>query len=146
MNQLVLRIPGKPISQPRPRGAVVGGHARIYSPTDPVHRALIRQIAAEQYTGPLIEGPVRIDVRFVFRRTKQMIWSTKPMPRVPHTKTPDRDNLDKFVLDALSDVVLSDDAQVWDGRIVKWIAAGDEQPHTLIVIRWPWTAEAAEKT
>lgn len=56
------------------------------------------------------------------------------MPRLPHAKKPDRDNLDKAYLDALRGLLWIDDAQICDGRIEKWIAAGDEQPHVLITV------------
>ena len=132
---LTLHIPGKPEPQPRPRAARIGKHVRIYSPTCPEHRALIRQIASEQFgKRPPLAEPVRVDCVFVFPRPKGMIWKNKPMPRVPHTKKPDRDNLDKAVLDALEGVVFANDCQAWCGSIVKEIAAGDEAPHTKIVI------------
>ncbi len=51
-----------------------------------------------------------------------------------HTGRPDRDNLDKAVLDAMKGLIFRDDAQVCAGTIEKWIAAGDEQPHVTIVI------------
>lgn len=56
------------------------------------------------------------------------------MPRIPHGKKPDRDNCDKSVMDALTGLLWVDDAQVCDGRLTKWIAAGDEQPHVMIEI------------
>jgi Holliday junction resolvase RusA-like endonuclease len=40
------------------------------------------------------------------------------MPRLPHTSKPDRDNLDKAVMDALKGIA--------------WIDDGDEQPHVLL--------------
>jgi Holliday junction resolvase RusA-like endonuclease len=56
------------------------------------------------------------------------------MPRTYHAKKPDRDNLDKAVMDALKGLAWIDDSQVCDGRIIKLIAAGDEQPHVEIRI------------
>ena len=76
-----------------------------------------------------------MDVEFVFPRPGVMVWKKKPMPRVRHTKKPDRDNLEKALMDALKGIVWIDDAQVCDGSIRKWIAAGDEQPGVHVVIR-----------
>jgi Holliday junction resolvase RusA-like endonuclease len=57
------------------------------------------------------------------------------------TSKRDRDNLDKAVLDALTNVILTDDKLVYDGRIQKWYAEGDELPHTKITIEWNETPE-----
>lgn len=37
-------------------------------------------------------------------------------------------------MDALKGLAWNDDAQVCQGSIEKWIAAGDEQPHAVITI------------
>jgi len=55
-------------------------------------------------------------------------------PRIRHAKKPDRDNLDKALMDSLTGLLWIDDAQVCDGRITKWIAAGDEQPHVVVTL------------
>jgi len=63
-----------------------------------------------------------------------MVWKTRPMPREPHAKNPDRDNCDKALMDALKGLAWNDDSQVCQGEIQKWIAAGNEQPHALVTI------------
>jgi Holliday junction resolvase RusA-like endonuclease len=51
-------------------------------------------------------------------------WSKKKreeMNRQPHKQTPDKDNLEKALLDAIYD----DDSTVWDGRVTKlWGESG----------------------
>ena len=144
---ITLRIPGEPLAMPRAKAVARGEQVRMYTPTSrktksglrqstgvAEYKALMRCMAAEQYTGPLLEGPVRIDCLWVFQRTKGMMWKKKPMPRIPKSNKPDRDNLDKMVLDSLTGVILSDDDQVVCGYLEKVYAAGDEQPHTLITI------------
>ena len=58
-------------------------------------------------------------------------WSEKKrkaMDGAPHQQKPDRDNLEKGLLDAL----FQDDAHVWDGRTTKrWGRTGR------IIIEWP---------
>ena len=54
------------------------------------------------------------------------------MPRLPHHVKPDRDNLDKVVLDALTGLLWRDDCQVSDGRLTKMYATGNEEPHVEI--------------
>lgn len=143
-----LIIPAIPVAQPRVRASAFAGHARVFTPTvvksadgskkpHPIHafKATLRMVAAEHYTDAPLIGPVRVDVVCVFPRPANKVWKSKPMPRYPHTSKPDRDNLDKAILDALKGIVLTDDAQVCAGSIEKWVAAGDEQPHVEIEVR-----------
>lgn len=39
---------------------------------------------------------------------------------VPYIEKPDRDNLDKYILDVCSKVIFADDKQIYDGRIQKY--------------------------
>lgn len=97
-------------------------------------KATVRMAAQDAYRGAPLSGPLRMSIVFVFPRTSQQIWKTRPMPRLRHAKTPDRDNCEKAVMDALREIVFVDDAQVCCGEVEKWIAAGDEQPHVEIAI------------
>ena len=133
---IALYIPGVPVAQPRPRATAVGRHARVYHARGPVDafKAGVRLAASQAFSGAPLEGPLRVDSVFVFPRPKHMIWKTKPMPRVWHAKKPDRDNVDKAVLDALTGLLWRDDAQVCAGGQEKWIASGDEQPHVVVTV------------
>lgn len=113
-----------------------GQHARVYSPGGAIadFKASVRLAASQAFSGPPLNGPLRVDAEFVFPRTKGQTWKRKPMPRMRHAKKPDRDNLDKGLLDALTGVIWLDDAQVCDGRIAKWIAAGDEQAGVRVTV------------
>ena len=141
--QIRLYIPAIPVAQPRVRATVVAGHASVYTPgtvngrPHPIHefKATVRKIASEKYTGAPLRCAVRVDAIFVFPRPRSDIWKKRPMPRYPHVKKPDRDNLDKGLLDALKGIILEDDRQVCDGRIEKWVASGDEQPHVEVTIQ-----------
>ena len=144
--ELVLNVPAVPVAQPRTKATAINGKARVYTPTTigkddnkrphPIHvfKATVRLTASLRYQGKPLTGPLRIDCCFVFPRQQAKVWKTKPMPRYRHTTKPDRDNLDKAVLDCLKGTVFVDDAQVCEGRIEKWHAAGDEQPHCVIRI------------
>jgi len=129
-------VPAVPVAQPRPRAAMRGAHACVYHKAGPVDafKASVRLAASQAFSGSPLAGPLRVDAEFVFPRTKAQTWKRKPMPRIPHAKKPDRDNLDKALLDSLTGLLWVDDAQVCDGRITKWIAAGDEQPHVLVTV------------
>jgi Holliday junction resolvase RusA-like endonuclease len=146
--EIELRIPAVPVPQPRPRAQLAGNHVHIHEvtsikKTDGSRRAhpivafksTVRMAFQSAYTGAPLSGPLRCDLVFVFPRPTSLIWKKRPMPRLYHAKKPDRDNLDKSVLDALKGLAWNDDAQVAAGYIEKWIAAGDEQPHVDIRIR-----------
>lgn len=147
MNETIqFTVPAVPVAQPRTRARAFAGHARVYTPTTlgkgenkrphPVHafKATVRLVASERYTGPPLAGALRIDAVFVFPRQSAKVWKTKPMPRYRHVTKPDRDNLDKALLDSLKGGIFVDDCQVCAGEIEKWHAAGDEQPHCEITI------------
>lgn len=138
-------VPCVPAGQPRSRSSVFAGRSRVYNPTTigkgdrkrphPAveFKASLRHAASAAYSGRPLHGPTRVDVEAVFPRPKSLIWKRKPMPRLLHTAKPDRDNLDKCVLDALTQAgVIRDDAQVCGGEIWKWVASGDEQPHVVV--------------
>lgn len=147
MDAIVLRIPCVPAGQPRGRAGVLNGHARVYNPTTVGEgsskrphpavefKASIRHAVGEGYTGPPLQGPIRVDVEAVFPRPKSKVWKRRPMPRLYHTAKPDRDNLDKCCLDALTQSgMIGDDCQVCVGLVEKYIAAGGERPHVVIRI------------
>lgn len=136
-SQIIIRVPAVPVAQPRARAAVIAGQARIYNPSKhPVtaFKATVRHAFHDAYKGSPLTGPLRCDCLFVMPRPKSLIWKTRAMPRLPHAIKPDRDNLDKAVMDALKGIAWIDDSQVSQGWIEKCIAAGDEQPHAVIMI------------
>lgn len=148
-------VPGTPLAQPRVKATRRGPHTHIYTPDKTPSgrsngvaefKALVKLCASQAYSGPPLEGAVRVDCLFVFPRESSKVWKSKPMPRYPHVVKPDRDNLDKLILDCLRGVVLVDDNQVCAGEIQKWRAAGDEQPHVFVVIEELEAANQLEAT
>lgn len=144
-NEIVIHIPAVPVAQPKGHAVSFGGKARIHPVTHiknadgtrkphPIaaFKACVMHAAKEVYDGPPLEGPLRVDCLWLLPRPKRLIWQTRAMPRAYHFVKPDRDNLDKSVLDALTGLLWRDDCQVCDGRLTKMYAAGDEQPHVEI--------------
>lgn len=133
MRVLELHIPIVPQSWSG-RGQTVTGR-RYKLPRLEEYQAAIREHWQRTYPehAPLA-GPIRLRIWFLFPRPKGMVWKTKPMPRAPHTRRPDRTNLIKAVEDALNGVAWRDDSQIYDGNAAKWVAAGDEQPGIHITI------------
>lgn len=108
-------VMGKPIPQPRHRATVRGGFVKMYLPSDHPVQAYKKAIIdeARRVKLPMIEGPVRLDILFSFCK--------KPCRgRQFRISKPDLDNLEKAVMDALTDAgVWSDDAQVVEKHTVK---------------------------
>jgi Holliday junction resolvase RusA-like endonuclease len=141
MKRIEITIPGVPVAQPRQRTRIRGKgktmFAQNYTPaTHPVQdfKLAIRRAIQEAGITEVWRGPVRVEWVAVFPRPSGKVWKTKPMPRYRHTSKPDRDNVDKAILDAMKGFILADDSQVCDGRMEKFVASGAEQPHVSIVI------------
>lgn len=127
MKSLTFFAPGTPKGQPRGRACIRGNHAGIYDPgTADGWKASVRAAAKRGWDGVIFTGPLRVDVAVYFKRPKSHFYTGKRSdvlrPDAPnyHTSKPDRDNLDKAILDALTHAgVWKDDAQVCGGTFTK---------------------------
>lgn len=134
-------VPGVPIAQPRQRHRAVFSDGKIrtinYMPSKhPVstYKAAIRLVAAEVYTGPVLDEPLLVRIEAVFPRPKNKMWKRKSMPREPWARRPDAENIVKAILDSLTKLIYRDDSLIDLASVRRWMAAGDEQPHTEIEI------------
>ncbi len=137
-----------PVAQPRARATSRGAHAAMYSPTTVKTKAgrkahpivafktAVRAAAfGKGFDGTnLLDSALRVDCCFVFPRPQRLLRKNDPKCRLPHTIKPDRDNLDKAVLDSLTGLVWVDDCQASTGLVEKYYAASGEVPHVAIVI------------
>lgn len=136
------RVYGRPKGQPRPRAFVrtFGGkpQARVYDAGTAEGWKGQIAMAAQHHRPPApLEVPVTVNSVFLFPRPKRLLRKRDPPGRIPHTSKPDRDNLDKAVLDCLVELgFFKDDAIICDGRIEKWYCAMDEAPGAIITIAW----------
>jgi Holliday junction resolvase RusA-like endonuclease len=134
-------VRGEPKSQPRPRfinGRVVSN----VSPEVSRWQAAVRRAAGEALCA-IAEGlpdkatALRVNVTFFFGTKKRERWGK------PHTHKPDRDNLDKLVLDECTAVGVfgGDDCRVSTGTISKaWCAPGGEGCIVEVLVdeqKWP---------
>ena len=129
---IAFTVEGEPKAQPRPRAFArkMGGKfvARVFDAGTAENWKSLIAYAAKPHRPPSpLSGPVRLDATFVFARPKSHYIGNKPerglradAPRW-HTQKPDRDNLDKALLDALTQLgcFWHDDSQVCAGEIVK---------------------------
>jgi Holliday junction resolvase RusA-like endonuclease len=129
-------VPGEPKPHPRPRACIRGSHASVYTPKPAQDRKYIIQKYGQAAMGERkpYTGAVMAKLTFVMPRPKNLIWKTKPMDRIKHTRVGDCDNLAKGVLDALNGVVYLDDSQVWCLVVTKWVADGLEGSRTDVVL------------
>ena len=133
------RVNGDPIAQPRPRARNAGAHARVYSPqSHPVYawRAAIVEAAAPHKPAEPLTGPVRVNLRFYFKRPQRLLRKRDPVARIWHTGKPDRDNLDKAVLDCLTDAGWwADDSQVCAGELTKFYCNKGGTPGLVVFVQ-----------
>ena len=139
MTTLTIIIPGEPMPSLRARAAATRHGVRMYT-DDRVTAAKARISAAVRAAW----GPTRpplprdtafsVEVDFVFERPKSV-------RRKHHTVKPDRDNLDKLVMDAITRALVNglggpwwDDCQVARGAVCKRYAKPGEAAHVRIVL------------
>jgi len=117
MRELFLEGTPKPKQRPRWSGKF------MYSPKSVWEKELKRLLKAFDF---YYDVPIRVNMCFYMPRPKNHYRTgkfshlLKDDSPVYHSQRPDRDNLDKAVLDVMTDAgLLSDDCIVVDGRILK---------------------------
>lgn len=105
-----------PKPKERPRAAMIGGHARIFTPkTTEAYEKEIRAAWIRANGEKPEEGPLRARIYFGLPIPKSETKANKLQMlqrKVFPTKKPDLDNLAKAVLDALNGVAYKDDCQI----------------------------------
>lgn len=126
MDPIVLWIPGKPEAKPRPRACQMGKHIHIYQPKPPTWTKAIKAVASKHKPDTPFTPPIMVDILFMMPRPKAHYRTGKnadvlrPDAPIIHTAKPDRDNLDKMVLDTLQDIgYFENDSGVSVGTLLK---------------------------
>lgn len=130
-----LTVLGDPQAQKRSRSKLIPGQkfAMHYDPSEG-DKDNFRQVIQQNAPSVPWEGPLRLDVYFFFARPKAHYNSkgaVKENAALWKISKPDRDNLDKFVMDAMTKVFFNDDSQVCAGEIIKMY---DQKPRTEIIL------------
>lgn len=138
MTRISFFAEGTPKGQPRPRafarkmpnGAVI---ARVYEAgTAEAFKSAIALAAREHTPFKPLDGPIALELHFVFPRPKMHFRAGGRLhEKAPywHTGKPDRDNLEKAVMDALTTLGMwRDDGQVCSGPVAKRYANEGEKP------------------
>lgn len=133
---ITIRIDGEPKAMGRPRAFARNGRASVYNPSTAEGWKSLVAAAMRPHLPPTPhEGALRIDIDFHLPRPKRLYRKKDPEGPIPHTAKPDRDNLDKAVLDTLKTIgFMRDDSQVYAGEPRKWYHAKDEIPHAVITV------------
>lgn len=106
-------IPGKPISKARPRFFRRGAFVGTYSTQKTEEGLFMLQVQSRLPPGHKPpSGPVKVELVFGMPIPKSMPKSKVKGIPYWHDKKPDLDNLVKFVLDAIRNLVIADDATV----------------------------------
>lgn len=146
MNTVSFSVPGVPHGRPRPNARAMKTKsgkwiAQVYHPKPsknprPGNKkdeawarahawfAAVKAAAAGRMPPEPWDGPVWLSIDVYFPRPQRLAKKASPPGRIPHLARPDRDNLDKAVLDALKEAGLfQDDSQVYCGGVAKWYVA-----------------------
>ena len=128
MQVIELVFPEVNIKQ-RPR---VSKHGGMYNPSESKEKEIIKEIKKQLPVGftmiPL-NVPVRMEAEFSFGFPKGL--PKKYRFKHPHIKKKDLDNILKFIMDCMNEVVFEDDRQVYSSQESKYY---DEETKTIIRI------------
>lgn len=129
---------GHPKGQPRARAFVRGNRAAVYDPGTAEGWKSSIAMACKDIENARFSGALRADLTFYMPRPKAHFRTNgclKPSaPFALHTQKPDKDNLEKAVLDALTGIgAWGDDAQVCSGMQNRFFELYDITGGTLLV-------------
>ncbi len=113
-------IPDNPIAKQRHRSRTNKGQsfATNYNPSEKDELNFLHKAKLVLGSITPISGPIKIDCTYYFKRPKTHMGTGKNKGTVRgsapkyHTTTPDIDNLDKFLFDALNGFLWLDDKQI----------------------------------
>ncbi len=114
---ITFEIPGEPVAKARPRAAMVGGRARLYTPAKTEkYEARVAVFGQQAMAGhPALAGAVALSVAAYFPIPPSWPKKRQEAARAGielHTKRPDLDNVLKAIKDGLNGIVWGDDSQV----------------------------------
>jgi Holliday junction resolvase RusA-like endonuclease len=144
---LVVKVPGEPIAQGRPRAFSFFGrdgrqHTRVYDP--PVSRSwkgaaqvhMREALDHSQLNAPAFpDGPVRVEIEAVFTCPRTDYRKRNPRERRAKTSKPDIENVGKALMDAANGILWTDDSQVAELTIRKITGAQGEAPYVQATVR-----------
>lgn len=144
MTTIKFFVPGAPAPQGSKRHIGAGRMIEMSKNVGPWREriAITAHNAMTEHGLTLIGGPTAITIEFILPRPKSAPKSWTP----DAIKRPDIDKLARAVLDAITRIVICDDAQITDLQAYKRIAGTDETPGAHIeIIALPTAARLAQE-
>lgn len=133
---ITFEVPGVPVGKERPRVTAHG----TYTPKKTKQYMRQVQKAYQQESGACFEGFVRMDIIAYFPIPKS--YSKKQRREIEehhfwYGKKPDKDNIDKSVMDALNGIAYKDDSMIVTGRTMKKYCRPDQEPKLIVMLSDP---------
>lgn len=114
-------VQGFPVPQPRPRATIRNSRVHIYNKNTAKEWKNSIKIAFIDYANTNLDEPLSVEIMYYIKRPKSLLRKKDPFDIIPHIKKPDLDNLDKAVLDSLTDInVWLDDSRVFSLKSCKY--------------------------
>lgn len=141
MNEILrVTIPTEPIPKGRPKIAVIGGHARAYTPSktrsaEGVVRLFCQQAYRDKSPSEKALNVTIIAVMPIPKSTPKKHIASMIDGSYPHVKRPDLDNILKLCLDSMNGLIFKDDSQICHLECYKCYG---EMPRTEIIVK-EWT-------
>jgi len=144
-------VEGEPIGQPRARHDPRSG--RVYTP--PVREKIGTMTGGKPIYGPdklqpwkerialacygkhrgAIDQLMHVHIDAYFPRPQRLLKKSSPQGAIPHGEKPDKDNVEKAILDAMVDAgLIAKDQRVCGGGTFKWYVAVGSSPGARIRI------------
>ena len=115
LEKVEFEIVGEIMTKQRPRATVIGGHARVYTPTTTTnYENYIKTIFQNKYPNASFGSkPLRVEIRCHFKASAELEKvAGYDVHRIPCKKHKDLDNVAKIVLDSLNGIAFDDDKQI----------------------------------
>lgn len=136
IRNLYLVIPGIPQTKLRPRFSRFKGKVRTYDSQAEEKDTFKWQLKARMRNEVIITEPIKINIMFYMPIPKSTAGKKRVLMldgTVKHTKKPDLDNVLKFALDCMNNIVYDDDKQIYSATTAKYYAI---EPRTEITLTW----------
>ena len=136
IRNLYLVIPGIPQTKLRPRFSRFKGKIRTYDSQGEEKETFKWQLKSRMRNEAIISEALEIIIMFYMPIPKSTAGKKRVLMldgTVKHTKKPDIDNLLKFALDCMNELVYDDDKQIYRATTAKYY---DIEPRTEITLTW----------
>lgn len=133
MGEFTFEVKGLPVTKGSKQGFVVGGHAVVVDSNKERLKPWLADLrhAMQAFPHAPLDEAVGIDLLFRLVRPQSLAKRVK-RPQ----KKPDVDKLVRAVFDAMTGVVVTDDARITDLRARKRFAGGEFVPGVYATVTW----------